>query len=214
MTRVVGTPLRVTEFSSPSDEAISARVSGDSVPRIRIDAGGRVTWSSGSAAGDIKLYRAASEGLYVEGSLSASLGLITAAVADTPNTSMPDGAILVDTGSDSLYFRSNDTWVAANANVSLALDDLSDVVTASVSVGDALKWDGSNWVNGPVSVIATLNDLTDVSISTPDDGQILRYSSASTSWFNDYENAYFDGGSAASTYGGGLLVVTGGGASE
>lgn len=212
MTRVVGTPLRVTEFSSPSDEAISARVSGDSVPRIRIDAGGRVTWSSGSSTGDLKLYRAASEGLYVEGSLSASLGLITAAVIDTPNTAMPDGAILVDTGSDSLYFRSNSTWVAANANVSLALDDLSDVVTASVSVGDALKWDGSNWVNGPVSVIATLNDLTDVTISSPDDGQILRYSSASTSWFNDYENAYFDGGSAASTYGGGLLVVTGGGA--
>ncbi len=213
MTRVVGTPLRVTEFSSPSDEAVSARVSGDNVPRIRIDAGGRITWSDGSATGDTKLYRSSASALMLEGELTASLGVATRVISGSPGFFMPNGSILVDESSESLYFRVNDQWVAANSNVSLALDDLSDVITSSVSVGDALKWDGSNWVNGPVSVIATLDDLTDVTISALDDGQILRYSSASTGWYNDYENAYFDGGSAASTYGGGLLVVTGGGAS-
>ena len=55
MTRFVGTPLRGIEFSSPSDEAVSARVVGDSVARIRIDAGGRLTWSTGSSSGDVTL---------------------------------------------------------------------------------------------------------------------------------------------------------------
>jgi hypothetical protein len=57
MTRFVGTPLRGIEFSSVSDEAISARVVSDAHARIRIDAGGRITWSSGSQSGDVNLYQ-------------------------------------------------------------------------------------------------------------------------------------------------------------
>ena len=57
MTRFVGTPLRGTEFASAGDEAVSARVGTDAYPRIRIDAGGRITWASGSATGDTNLYR-------------------------------------------------------------------------------------------------------------------------------------------------------------
>lgn len=213
MTRFVGTPLRGTEFSAPSDEAVSARVAGDTVPRFRIDAGGRITWSDGTAAGDVKLYRAEAGAIVTDGYFSASGGLQTSVVSSSPTVSLPNGALIVDNGSNSLYFRANNQWIATNSNVSLSLNDLSDVVTASVSIGDALKWDGTNWINGPVSVIATLNDLTDVSTASLDDGQILRYSSASMSWYNDYENSYFDGGTADSEYGGGLLVVTGGGAS-
>lgn len=209
MTRVVGTPLRVTEFGSPSDEAISARISGDTVPRIRIDAGGRITWGDGSAFGDVKLYRAATGAIVTDGFFFASGGLQTAVVAASPNSIVPDGSILVDSGSDSLYFRSNDQWISSGAQY---LDGLVDVVTSSVSVGDALKWDGTNWINGPVSVIATLNDLTDVSINSVDDGQILKYSSASMIWYNEYEAIQnVDGGLANSVYGG-IVALSGGGA--
>jgi hypothetical protein len=57
VTRFVGTPLRGTEFATAGDEAFSARILADSVARVRIDAGGRITWSSGSATGDVTLYR-------------------------------------------------------------------------------------------------------------------------------------------------------------
>lgn len=208
MTRVVGTPLRVTEFSSPSDEAISARVSGDSVPRIRIDAGGRITWGSGSAPGEVKLYRATYEGhagLYVESSISASLGIITAAVAGTPNVAMPDGSILVDTSSDSLYFRSNNTWIAAGAGQGNASLTISDTPPADPEEGDL--WFESDtgktfvyydlfWVEtgggGATGVATDLSELGDVALSSLSNGDFLRYNSSASVWTNDPINLSTD----------------------
>jgi hypothetical protein len=57
VTRFLGTPLKGEDFSSSSDEAFSAKVAADTQPRIRIDAGGRITWGGGSAAGDVYVYR-------------------------------------------------------------------------------------------------------------------------------------------------------------
>jgi hypothetical protein len=110
VTKFVGTPLRGIEFASPSDEAVSARVYGDTQPRIRIDAGGRITWSSGSISGDTKLYRSDSDTLLTEGIFSASGGVITLATSGSPTVSLPDGAIAVDTTNNTFYFRSNATW--------------------------------------------------------------------------------------------------------
>lgn len=215
MTRIVGTPLRGIEFNAPGDEAFSSRINLDAQPRIRIDAGGRITWSNGADAGDIKLYRAEAHAIATDGVFSASLGLITRAVEGPPSVAMPDGTILVDKGTNSLYFRSNSTWIAAGAGGSSSvqyLDDLADVLTASLNVGDALKWDGTNWVNGQVSGVAALDDLTDVSINNLDNGQILKYSSSSMMWYNDYEAIQnVDGGLANSVYGG-IVALSGGGA--
>ena len=206
-------PITIKQLASAGSDALTIFVDQEPTGRVKIDAGGKISWGNGSENYDANLFRAASGAIATEGYFSASGGIQTAAVSSSPTVSLPNGALIVDNGSNSLYFRANNQWVATNSNVSLSLNDLSDVVTASVTVGDALKWDGTNWINGPVSVIATLNDLTDVSTTSLDDGQILRYSSSSASWYNDYENSYFDGGTANSEYGGGLLVVTGGGAS-
>ena len=113
MTRFVGTPLRGTEFSAPSDEAISARVAGDTIPRFRIDAGGRITWGDGAAAGDVKLYRATTGAIVTDGYFAASGGLQTSVVSASPTAAVPDGAITVDTVNNFLYFRSSGEWVAA-----------------------------------------------------------------------------------------------------
>ncbi len=113
MTRFVGTPLRGTEFSAPGDEAISARVAGDTIPRFRIDAGGRITWGDGAAAGDVKLYRATTGAIVTDGYFAASGGLQTSVVSASPTAAVPDGAITVDTLNNFLYFRSSGEWVAA-----------------------------------------------------------------------------------------------------
>ena len=57
MTRFVGKPLRGVDFASAASEAFSAKVASDNQLRIRIDAGGKLTWGSGSVAGDTNLYR-------------------------------------------------------------------------------------------------------------------------------------------------------------
>jgi len=110
MTRFVGTPLRGIEFSSPSDESFSTRVNLDAHARIRIDAGGRITWSSGSAAGDTNLYRLSANTLYTDDVFQAALGLITLTTNGTPTEELSDGAIAIDTANDTFYFRSNSTW--------------------------------------------------------------------------------------------------------
>jgi uncharacterized protein YjbI with pentapeptide repeats len=189
VTRIVGTPLTGIEFNAPGDEAFSSRVNLDSQPRIRIDAGGRITWSSGSDAGDTKLYRTSASALGTEGVFTASLGLITRALDAAPNLAMPDGTILIDKSSDSLYFRSNGAWIAAGTSgsggVVQYLDDLTDVVTSSLSIGDILKWDGTNWVNDQVPggyASIGLADLTDVSTASLTAGDFLRWDGSN--WVN------------------------------
>jgi hypothetical protein len=110
MTRFVGTPLRGIEFSSPSDESFSTRVNLDSHARIRIDAGGRLTWSSGSAAGDTNLYRVSANTLYTDDVFQAALGLVTLTTDGTPTAALPNGAIAIDTTNNKFFFRSNSTW--------------------------------------------------------------------------------------------------------
>lgn len=110
MTRFVGTPLRGTEFSSVSSEAVSARITGDSQPRIRIDAGGRITWSSGSITGDTNLYRGAADTLTTDDVFKATGGIVTLATSGIPTAALDNGAIAIDTTNHVFYFRSNSTW--------------------------------------------------------------------------------------------------------
>lgn len=207
MTRVVGTPLRVTEFSSPSDEAVSARVSGDNVPRIRIDAGGRLTWGDGSLSGDTKLYRSSASALMLEGELTASLGIATRVVSGSPAFFMPNGSILVDQNSESLYFRVNNQWVAAgtgtgSGNASLTV---SDTPPADPEAGDlwfesdtgkVFVYYDSFWIEtgggGATGVATELSEIGDVAFSTLANGDFLRYDSSASVWTNDPVNLGLD----------------------
>jgi microcystin-dependent protein len=110
VTRFVGTPLRGIEFNTAADEAISARVNGDGHPRIRIDAGGRITWSSGTSAGDTNLYRDEANVLITDDLFKATGGLVTLTTNGAPASSLPDGALAIDTTNNVFYFRSDSTW--------------------------------------------------------------------------------------------------------
>lgn len=219
MTKFVGTSLRGFGFSSPSDEAVSARVSADSIPRIRIDAGGRITWGSGSSAGDTNLYRDAENVLKTDDLFKATGGLVTITSNGAPNYNMPDGAIAVDISNDRFYFRSGGEWLQAtggggNASVIIQPNPPTGEPEGTLWLDTdtlvlSIYYDG-NWE--PVSGESSLSDLTDVSFSNLQDGQILKYSSASSTWYNEYEAIQnVDGGGANTVYGG-ILVLSGGGA--
>jgi hypothetical protein len=110
MTKFVGTPLRGFGFNTVASEALSARVSSDSVPRIRIDAGGKITWGSGSTAGDTNLYRSDANTLTTDDVFVATGGMVTLTTNGAPNASLPNGALAVDTTNHVFYYRSNSTW--------------------------------------------------------------------------------------------------------
>jgi len=110
MTKFVGTSLRGFDFASPSSEAVSARVQDDTNPRIRIDAGGRITWGSGGTAGDTNLYRDGENILTTDDLFKATGGLVTITSNGAPNYNVPDGGLAVDTTNDVFYFRSGGIW--------------------------------------------------------------------------------------------------------
>jgi hypothetical protein len=110
MTKFVGTPLSGIEFSTVADEAVSTRIKNDSQPRIRIDAGGRITWSDGSTAGDTNLYRNAANYLVTDDVFKATNGLVTLTTSGAPTQPLDNGAIAIDTTNHVFYFRSNNAW--------------------------------------------------------------------------------------------------------
>jgi len=63
--------VRALLFGSAGSQAVAVGVSGDTDPRLRIDAGGRLTWGTGAAAGDIYVERNGVNALLVSGELLA-----------------------------------------------------------------------------------------------------------------------------------------------
>ena len=188
MTRFVGNPLRGTEFANAGDEAISARVGTDSYPRVRIDAGGRITWSAGTATGDTTLYRSESNTLVTDDVFKALQGVVTVVTDGVPTQALPNGAIAIDTTNNVFYYRSDATWL----KVSSSSITVSDTEPASPDSG-SMWFDstdlqlyiyyGSAWVQlMPDTGAEDLVDLIDVNISMPVAGQFLKYDG--TEWIN------------------------------
>jgi hypothetical protein len=66
--------LRARKFSSASDTAVEISPHDSATPNFTIDAGGRLSWSSGSANADTNLYRSASDVLKTDDSFDVASG--------------------------------------------------------------------------------------------------------------------------------------------
>jgi hypothetical protein len=166
-------PISVRQLSSAGSDGISVAVDGDSDVRIKVEAGGRISWGSGSTSTDTNLYRSGSDSLKTDDIFEAASGLVTLTTNGIPTDVLADGALAVDTTNDSFYFRSGSTWR---------------------------------------TLTAVLSGLEDVNLTSLQDGQILKYDSSASEWYNEYEIPHnIDGGLADSVYGG-IVAISGGGA--
>ena len=105
------TPITIRDLSSASSDSIAVSLSGDTNDRFKIEAGGRIVWGTGSSAGDVNLYRDASNALKTDDTFEAASGLITLTTSGAPVASIADGALAVDTTNDIFYVRSGGAWV-------------------------------------------------------------------------------------------------------
>ena len=186
------TSISVEELAAASSQAVAVKVDGDSEARVKIDAGGKITWGSGSATGDATLYRSAANILKTDDTLAAASGVVTLATDGEPSAALANGAIAVDTTNDVFYFRSSGAWQeVSGGGASLTV---SDTPPAAPEAGNL--WFESDTGN-------TLVYSTDANTS-----QWVELGQSVDSSHEFYIN--MDGGGPTSVYGG-MPTIDGGG---
>ncbi len=124
MARSFKTVVSVDDQASASSEALRTKVAGDSNARMSMDAGGKITWGTGSASGDVTLYRSAANTLKTDDTLVATTGIVTLATDGAPSTALANGALAVDITNDTFYFRSSGAWQeVSGGGASLTVSD-------------------------------------------------------------------------------------------
>jgi len=154
------TPVTIRDLTSASSDGIAVSVTGDTNDRIKIDAGGKLTWGSGSAAGDVTLYRNAADSLKTDDTFEASAGIITVTSSGAPTAALADGALAVDTTNDDLYFRASGAWkrvdnVAAVSDAPPSNPQEGDVWFES-DTGDFYIYYAGAWVDIGGSSVANI----------------------------------------------------------
>ena len=188
--------LKARKFSAASSTAVDIGVSGETNARLIVDAGGKLTWGSGSATGDTNLYRDSANSLTTDDDLKVAGKLsLTASSGDeggeiflaqaVTNTTL-SGGITIDSYQNKIrFFEQGGTARGAYIDLTACtggagtnllsggggattLDGLNDVTAPSPSSGDFLKWNGSAWVNDAIDLgtDTTGNYVTDVSAGT------------------------------------------------
>ena len=164
MTRFVGTPLRGIEFANAGDEAFSTRVLSDSVARVRIDAGGRITWSSGSATGDVTLYRDEANVLKTDDTFKAPALFVDGIEIDT--TGAASNQILAFNGT-----KFAPTTIVTKASYVEELNQLLDVDIDTPTTGQVLSYDGVAWVNSTPAGGSSVT-VSDTAPNDPSNGDL------------------------------------------
>ena len=59
-------PITVKQLASAGSDAVTVYVDADTFARLKVEAGGRLTWGSGASAGDVNLYRASADVLQTD----------------------------------------------------------------------------------------------------------------------------------------------------
>lgn len=203
-------PLSVKQLSSAGSDAITIFVDSDTYARLQVQAGGRLVWGSGSGVGDVNLYREGANSLKTDDTFKAASLFVDGVEVDTTGAATDqvlkfDGVKFApadESGGANVTIQSTAPSGAESGDLWLDSDD---------NVLYILDTDGTTWIS--VTGSLTLAGLNDVNISSLEDGQILKYSSSTSSWYNEYEIPLnLDGGDASSNYGG-IVAISGGGAS-
>lgn len=182
--------LRIEKLTSAASAALDILVNGDTESRIKVDAGGKVTWGDGSIAGDTNLYRDSADVLKTDDTFK-TLALFVDNIEIDPAGAVTGNALVFD-GSK---FAPGEGGGGASISI-------SDTAPSSPEAGDlwyesdtgsTFVYYDSYWVEiGGVGVVsstgsANLDGLTDVILTSPTNGQVLKYNG--TAWVNAADDA-------------------------
>lgn len=154
-------PITVKQLTSASSDAVTVFVDADTYARLKIEAGGRLVWGSGSGTGDVNLYRDGADVLKTDDTFKTPTLFVDNIEIDT--TGATSNQVLKFDGTK---------FVPGTASTVGSIDDLSDVdtTTAAPTTNQYLKWNGTNWI--PSTVASGGATISDTLPSSPTNGQI------------------------------------------
>jgi hypothetical protein len=188
-------PISIKQLASAGSDALTVFVNGEVYGRVKIEAGGRISWSDGTGVYDTNLYRDSANTLATDDVLKSLSGLVTLAVNGVPSAALPDGALAVDTANNSFYFRTNGEWREVAGNASVFISDTAPTVEEDEVTNGNLWFNSSTldmfirysdaWVQltGEDPAIE-LQDVVDIEITDVNDGEVLAYDSTQGLWVN------------------------------
>ena len=180
MARKFKTPITIDELGSASSQALAANVDGDSQNRINIDAGGKITWGSGSATGDTTLYRSAADTLKTDDAFTATSLAVTGQFT-LPTSDGSADQIITTNGSGTL------TWSDVSANATVSDTAPSSPATGQIwyesDTGKTFVYYDSFWVevgaSPPASPFITdLDEDTKIQVEESSDEDKIRFDTA------------------------------------
>lgn len=150
--------IDLKKFASASSSALEFSASTDSAsaPRLRIEAGGKHTWSDGSVTGDTNLYRSAANTLKTDDYFVAEGGLTVESYQVT-TVGASSGTVLKFDGTK---------FAPGVASTVGGLDDLSDVVITAPEEFQGLSYNGTTWVNSHIPLVSYVRNAEATTITT------------------------------------------------
>ena len=180
MARKFKTPITIDELGSASSQALAANVDGDSQNRINIDAGGKITWGSGSATGDTTLYRSAADTLKTDDAFTATSLAVTGQFT-LPTSDGSADQVITTNGSGTL------TWSDVSANATVSDTAPSSPATGQIwyesDTGKTFVYYDSFWIevgaSPPASPFITdLDEDTKIQVEESSDEDKIRFDTA------------------------------------
>jgi len=181
-------PVTIKNLSSAGSDGLTVFLDQESFARLKVEAGGRITWGSGAGAGDTNLYRDAESVLKTDDTFKAAGLYVAGTQIDTTGA----------TNGDALVFNGTKFVSASVAGGSGASLTVSDTPPAGAEEGDlwfssleleVYVYYSSAWiqVTDSSSGVQELYELVDVLIEDPVYGETLVYNG--TEWENGIAGA-------------------------
>lgn len=190
-------PVTIKNLSSAGSDGITVFLDQESFARLKVEAGGRITWGDGSGAGDTNLYRDAASVLKTDDTFK-SAGLYVAGTQIDPTGAVIGDALIFN----GTKFVSASVAAGGGGNASLTVSDTppggateGDLWFES-DTGKTFVYYDSFWVEvgsgGAVTAADSISGLSDVAFSTLSNGDFFRYNSSASVWTNDAINLSTD----------------------
>jgi len=149
-------PITVKQLASAGSDAVTVYVDQDTFSRLKVEAGGRLTWGSGASAGDVNLYRASADVLQTDDTFKTPILFVDNIEID------PTGA----TTDQVLKFDGTKFIASTSPSGATSLDGLTDVVITTPEEFQTLEYNGTNWVNAYSSVVSYVRNAEATTLTT------------------------------------------------